>query len=171
PDVRMPFLPDAAAAIEQAHQLLRDAQRPALVIGSQTMVGCMDPASLARAIARLGIPAWLGGMARGLLGRHHPLQFRHARGKALKEADVVLVMGFPFDFRLKYGLSIGQRAKVIAANLSGEELRKNRRPQVAAEVHPADFLRRLADATGPGEGRWPEWFGKLREREAARDTE
>ena len=119
----------------------------------------------------LGIPVWLGGSARGLLGRRHPIQFRHARGKALKEADVVVVAGFPFDFRLKYGLGIGARAKVVAANLSGEELRKNRRPQVAAQIHPADFLRRLADAAGPGEGRWAEWLGSVRAREEARDAE
>jgi acetolactate synthase-1/2/3 large subunit len=171
PEVRMPFLPDAASAVAEAGRLVQGARRPALVVGSQTMVSCKDPASLARAIERLGIPVWLGGMARGLLGRRHPIQFRHARGKALEEADVVVVAGFPFDFRLKYGLGIGARAKVIAANLSGEELRKNRRPQVAAQLHPADFLRRLADAAGPGEGRWDEWLGSVRAREETRDAE
>ena len=171
PDVRLPFVGDAASAIEQAASLLANAQRPALVVGNQTMVGCRDAGSLAHAIDQLGIPAWLGGSARGLLGRHHPTQFRHARGKALKEADVVVVAGFPFDFRLKYGLGIGSRTKVVAANLSPEELRKNRRPQVGALMHPAEFLRRLAEVATAGAGRWQEWLTTLRGRESARDSE
>ena len=47
-------------------------------------------------------------MARGLLGRTHELQLRHNRGAALKEADCVIVCGFPFDFRLGYGRGINQ---------------------------------------------------------------
>lgn len=171
PEVRFPFGPDSATAIERAANLLATAERPALVIGSQTMVGCRDADSLVRAVDRLGIPVWLGGMSRGLLGRNHPIQFRHARGKALKEADVVVVAGFPFDFRLKYGLGIGSRAKIVAANLSAEELRKNRRPHIAAQVHPAEFLRRLADLAGASGGRWASWIETVRARESARDAE
>src|SRR5439155_22925052 len=115
--------------------LVRGAERPVLVIGSQTLVGCRDPMPLARAVERLGIPTWLGGMARGLLGPSAPTQFRHARGKALKDADVVVVCGFPFDFRLKYGLGIGRGAQVISANLSPEDLRKNRRPKASMHMH------------------------------------
>jgi len=119
------------------------AERPALVIGSQAMVNCREPAPLARAVATLGVPTWLGGMSRGLLGRSSPLQFRHARGPALKEADLVLVCGFPFDFRLKYGLAISKKASVIAANLSPVELKKNRRPTLALQMNAGDFLVQL----------------------------
>jgi acetolactate synthase-1/2/3 large subunit len=48
---------------------------------------------------------YLAGTARGLLGRTHELQLRRKRGAALK-ADVVIVCGFPFDFRLGYGRGI-----------------------------------------------------------------
>lgn len=41
----------------------------------------------------LGVPCFLGGMARGLLGRNHPLHIRQNRGAALKKADVVLLAG------------------------------------------------------------------------------
>ena len=41
----------------------------------------------------MGIPCFLGGMARGLLGRYSPIQARQKRGEALKEADVVIMAG------------------------------------------------------------------------------
>lgn len=45
------------------------------------------------AVETLGIPCFLGGMARGLLGRSHPLHIRQNRGAALKKADVVVLAG------------------------------------------------------------------------------
>ena len=171
PDVKLPMRPDVQEQLEQVAEKLRGAQRPALVIGNQTMVSCHDPESLAAAVGKLGLPTWLGGAARGLLGRFNDLQFRHKRGKALKEADVVIVCGFPFDFRLKYGRAIGSKATVIHANLAADELRKNRRPEIAIHTHPADFLRGLAEVFGSGEGRWDGWLATCQEREDERDQE
>ncbi|MGB5812673.1 MAG: thiamine pyrophosphate-binding protein [Polyangiales bacterium] len=151
--------------------LLEDAKRPALVVGGQALVNCTDPDPLADAIRTLGIPTWLGGTARGLLGRHSDIQFRHKRGAALKEADLVIIAGFPFDFRLGYGRSISSRATLVAANLSATDLRKNRRPEIPIHGHPGDFIRSLADTVGGGLGPWSDWFGTLREREEARDEE
>ncbi len=157
--------------IEKVASLLRDAERPALVIGSQALVNCRDPDPLADAVGALGIPTWLGGTARGLLGRHSDIQFRHKRSAALKEADLVIVAGFPFDFRLGYGRSISSRATLVAANLSASEMRKNRRPEIPVHMHAGEFLRALADTVGGGLGPWSNWFETLRERELQRDQE
>jgi acetolactate synthase-1/2/3 large subunit len=160
-------------AINEIASMLRRAERPVLVIGSQTMSGLADATSLAQAVRSLGIPTYLGGMARGLLGRQDALQYRHARGKALKEADLVVVAGFPFDFRMGYGRGFG-KAKVVAANLSVDELLKNRTPEVALQLHPARFLESLAKiaASNASErSRRAPWFDALAAREAARDAE
>ena len=170
PDVKLPTLRSPADGVAEAARAVRAATKPVLVIGSQAMVGVRDPDRIARAVTALGVPVFLGGMARGLLGRQSDVQFRHARGNALKEADVVIVCGFPFDFRLGYGRSINRRAKLIAANLSVAEMRKNRRPDVAVEMHAGDFLVALAEQAG-GAGRFGPWFEELRGRERARDTE
>ncbi|MFZ5445534.1 MAG: thiamine pyrophosphate-binding protein [Myxococcota bacterium] len=156
--------------LAEATELLAKAERPALVVGSQTMVNVKDPTGIARAIEALGLPVWLGGTARGLLGRNSATQFRHARGKALKDADVVVVCGFPFDFRMKYGFGIGKRTKVIAANLSAEELVKNRRADVAIQMHAGAFLEELATRVKP-QPRWSTFIDACREREKARDAE
>ncbi|MGB8332312.1 MAG: thiamine pyrophosphate-dependent enzyme, partial [Polyangiales bacterium] len=157
--------------VDKVASLLRRAERPALVIGSQALVNCRDPKPLANAVQTLGVPTWLGGMARGLLGRHSDVQFRHQRGAALREADLVIVAGFPFDFRLAYGRSISSRATLVAANLSSSEMRKNRRPEVPVHMHAGDFLQELAAAAGDGLGPWSSWFDALRARERDRDRE
>ena len=41
----------------------------------------------------MGIPVFLGGMARGLLGKSSELQLRHCRREALKEADLTILAG------------------------------------------------------------------------------
>ena len=170
PTIRLPRR-DAGGQIDRAVDLLERAERPALVIGSQALVGCTDAGRIADAVERLGIPVWLGGAARGLLGRESDIQFRHKRTAALKQADVVVVAGFPFDFRLGYGRSIGSKANIIAGNLSAAELKMNRKPEVPVEMHPGELLVQLADRLGGALGPWDAWFEELRERESARNEQ
>ena len=171
PELNLPLkLPQLRGdhSLDKAAEALRGAKQPVIVIGSQALVGVKDPGRLARAIGTLGAPVFLGGMARGLLGRTHELQLRHNRGAALKEADVVVICGFPFDFRLGYGRGINKNATLISANLSSHELRKNRRPDIALEMHAGEFLVALAERA---QGSWPEWTKTLHDREAKRDQE
>ena len=171
PSIHLPQLRKLRPRVNGVAARLARARRPVMVIGSQALVNCKDPDRIARAVRALGVPTFLGGMARGLLGRNDPLQFRHARGKALAEADLVIIAGFPFDFRLGYGRGISRKAFLVAANLSGSELRKNRRPQVALRMHPGELIVELAAQAGDGGRGWTDWLGSLREREAARDAE
>jgi acetolactate synthase-like protein len=174
PELTMPVqLPKLRgdSAMDKAAQAVLAAKKPVIVVGSQTLVGVKDPGRLARAIGTLGAPVYLAGMARGLLGRTHELQMRHNRGQALKEADCIIVCGFPFDFRLGYGRGISKTGTLIAANLSSHELRKNRRPDIALEMHAGDFLVALAERASGASAGWSEWIGTLREREQARDKE
>jgi acetolactate synthase-1/2/3 large subunit len=89
-DTRPPRAREVAAPaahgshIDAAAARLAKAQRPLLVIGSQTLALVDDPSRIAAAVARLGIPVYLSGMARGLLGRDHPLQMHHQRRQALR---------------------------------------------------------------------------------------
>lgn len=151
---------------------LEGATRPVLVIGNQAMVNLTPQSAdaLAEAVHRLGLPTFLGGSSRGLLGRYSHIQFRHKRSAALKEADVVIVAGFPFDFRLGYGLKINKKAHLVSINLDAEALRKNRKPTQPIQAHPGRFLMELAQRF-QGAGRWQGWFETLRQREQERDQE
>ncbi len=164
-----PPLP-SADLVERARDLLSRSARPVFVLGSQVALRTDELFRTVESLERLGVPVFLSGMARGLLGRKHPLWFRHQRGEALKEADFVLLAGVPCDFRLNYGRQIGRRARLVTVNLSAEEGRKNRRPQLGITADPASFLWRLADAAaGAFEGRWGEHRAVLRTRDDARE--
>jgi acetolactate synthase-1/2/3 large subunit len=170
PPVQTVTLPQAgAAAVRAAEAALARAQRPLAVIGSQAVVNAAEVTRLADAVTRLGIPVYLSGMARGLLGREHPLQMRHQRRNALREADCVLLAGVPCDFRLDYGKHVRRSAKLIAANRSAKDARLNRRPDVTALGDAGQFLQVLASAA-PATDR-STWLATLRGRDQAREAQ
>jgi acetolactate synthase-1/2/3 large subunit len=164
-----PPAPDQRA-IARVAERLRQAKRPLLLVGSQALLDAPSAAAIAGAVERLGLPVYLSGMARGLLGPGHPQQLRHARRAALKEADMVILAGVPCDFRLDYGRQIRGSACYVSANRSSSDLRKNRRPDIGVLGDAGLFLRMLAQQASPGNG-WPEWRAQLRERDTARDEQ
>ena len=175
PQVRAVAAPRASdASLQAALAALARAERPLMVIGSQALVLSQEAARLAEAVARLGIPVYLSGMARGLLGRDHPLQMRHQRRSALREADCVLLAGVPCDFRLDYGKHVRRKATLIAANRSAKDARLNRKPDIAAIGDAGLFLQALAQAqpaAGNAGSRLSGWVAQLRARDAEREVE
>lgn len=111
--------------VQHAANLLKNAKKPLILLGSQSVLPPISPDKLAQFINKLGIPCYLGGMARGLLGRNNPLQMRQSRRDALKEADVVILGGIVTDFRLSYGRVLSSHSKVIAVNRNHKSLYKN----------------------------------------------
>ena len=111
PDI--PALPAADGdAIERAAELLRSAERPAIMAGTGLYWGHGEHA-LQRLCEELRIPVFLNGLARGCVPPDHDCYFSRARGTALKGADVALVIGVPMDFRLGFGGSFGEDTKVV----------------------------------------------------------
>lgn len=184
-----PLAPDPST-VRRAAKELRRARRPVLLVGAQALagtgrevgplnaavsdgdVGPLAASAVAAAVAELGVPTYLASGARGLLGRSSDLQARHNRKKALREADLVLLAGVPADFRLDYGRQIGRGATLVAANLSQEEMSRNRKPDLAAWSHPGLFLVELARvAGGVDRERWSAWREALAARDAVRDDE
>jgi acetolactate synthase-like protein len=163
--------PPPLSRVRRATSLLGKAERPVILVGSQALPGPSGAERLVTALEAIGVPVYLSGMARGLLGRDHPLQMRHHRKKALREADLVILAGVPCDFRLDYGRHIGRRAALVSANRSRTEIAKNRRPKVAALGAPDLFLVALAGRLGGPRGRWSGWLGALRARDAEREAE
>ena len=166
-------LPPAASAssVAAAAAALARAERPLIVIGSQALSIAAEAPRIAAAVAQLGIPVYLSGMARGLLGRDHVLQMRHQRRAALRESDCVLLAGVPCDFRLDYGRHVRRSATLIAANRSAKEARMNRRPDIAAIGDAGLFLDRLAAPLAQTGRRWTSWIEELRTRELKREAE
>ena len=160
-----------ASRVAEAAQRVSRAERPVVLVGSQAMLGPEGAERMRAAVERIGAPVYLSGMARGLLGADHPLQARHRRRDSLREADLVLLVGVPADFRLDYGNHIPRRACVISANRSSTDLRKNRRPDVAILGDAALALTGIADALPPDPDRWLRWCAQVQDRDRVRDAE
>jgi thiamine pyrophosphate-dependent acetolactate synthase large subunit-like protein len=158
------------SSVAKAADRLVQASRPLAIIGSQALGAGTDPDRVAASVTRLGIPVFLSGMARGLLGRSHALQLRHQRRQALSEADCVMLIGTPCDFRLDYGRQLRRSSTLIAANRSRREARLNRIPEVAAIGDPGVFLEQLAEIAGGSSSRWRDWLDTLHARDAAREA-
>jgi acetolactate synthase-1/2/3 large subunit len=157
--------------VRGAAERLRRAERPLLLVGSQALLEADAAERIAGAVERLGLPVYLSGMARGLLGPGHPLQIRHRRREALREADTVVLAGVPCDFRLSYGRHISRRSVLIAANRSRREMKLNRRPDLAVPGDAGRLLVRLTEEGVQPKTDRAEWLRRLQERDALRDKE
>jgi thiamine pyrophosphate-dependent acetolactate synthase large subunit-like protein len=167
-EVRLPRAGEGA--LGRAAAALARAERPLIVVGSQALAQATNAARLAGALAEIGAPVYLSGMARGLLGREHPLHMRHARREALRASDCVLLAGVACDFRLDYGRHIRRAATLIAANRGAREARLNRRPSISAIGDAGEFVERLAARVG-ARARRPDWTAELRARDAEREAD
>ncbi|KAE9416677.1 hypothetical protein Angca_002633 [Angiostrongylus cantonensis] len=151
-------------------QLIGEAKKPLLLIGSQAMLPPVVPQSLAKAVESLGIPIFLGGMARGLLGKENLLQMRQNRKEALREADLTILAGTVCDFRLSYGRILSKKSKIVSINRNRNQLTKNERTfwnadiSVLADV--ASTLVEVAKQVEKARCNAPcEWLDELRKRD------
>ncbi|HEY0557663.1 MAG TPA: thiamine pyrophosphate-binding protein [Thermoanaerobaculia bacterium] len=149
------------------------AKRPVLVLGGQVLLSSPtreQAEDLAKAIAAIGAPVYLAGGARGLLGPGHPLQLRHKRREALREADLVLLAGIPNDFRLDYGRHVSRKAFLISVNRSEQDLTMNRKPDLGIHADPGLLLHEMAKILSE-DSRPADWLGSLRARDDEREKE
>jgi acetolactate synthase I/II/III large subunit len=165
------------AAIERAGELLRGAERPVIMAGTDLYWGHGESELLELAQA-LRVPVFLNGLARGCVPADHELFFSRARSHALKGADVALVIGVPMDFRLGFGGSFGEDTEIVVIDTAEPE-RRHPRP-VAAECYgslPVTLadLRSAAAGAGWQASQSASWIEDLRavetERRAAERVE
>ena len=118
--------PDARF-VDRAFDLLRAAERPVCLVGSQLFWSRRREA-YPEFVRTFGMPVYVNGQARGSLPPDDPHWFLQTRKDALKRADVVLIFGTPLDFRIGYGRGshVNDAAKLIHVDLDGRELGKNR---------------------------------------------
>jgi acetolactate synthase-1/2/3 large subunit len=161
--------PADPADIERLAALLGAAERPVIMAGSG--VYWDDAAAALRALAdAAGAPVFANGAGRGCLPPDHPSAFAHARGFALAQADLVLVLGAPLDFRLGYGRppSFAEGARVVMIDCDPAELGRNRPLALGLPAHIGKALAQLRDALPAGlSRRLAGWRRHVAERERA----
>jgi acetolactate synthase-1/2/3 large subunit len=155
----------AAASVERAAALLKGAERPVIMAGTDLYWGHGEVA-LAELAETLRIPVFLNGLARGCLAADHELFFSRTRSQALKGADVALVMGVPMDFRLAFGGAFGEETEIVVIDSAMPERAHPR--AVAAECYgsPGRTLSDLLAATGAAALASEGWIAELRAAES-----
>jgi acetolactate synthase-1/2/3 large subunit len=149
--------------VQRAAALVANAERPALVAGSDIY---WDGAwtELAAAVEHLRVPTFVNGLGRGCLPADHELAFSRTRGLLKQHADVVVVVGTPLDFRLGFG-NFGDAQVVHVVDHPDR-----RAAHVSVAASPAGDLRAILGAfaayTGDRRDHEP-WIEKLRDAERA----
>ena len=92
----------APSAVARALDLLKTAERPLIVLGKGAAYAQADEAVRAL-VEESGIPYVPMSMAKGLLPDTHPLSAGAARSTALKDSDVVLLVGARLNWLLSHG--------------------------------------------------------------------
>jgi acetolactate synthase-1/2/3 large subunit len=127
------------ADIEKLADLLVNAERPAILYGQQvwTARGHEEAVALLRG---LDIPGYFNGASRGLLPPEDPHHFDRTRSQAFAKADVIVIVGTPFDFRMGYGKRISKNLKLVQIDMSYATVGKNRDIDLGIAGHPGAIL-------------------------------
>ncbi|MDR5856881.1 thiamine pyrophosphate-binding protein [Caballeronia sp. LZ062] len=111
--------------IEKLADLLVNSERPAILYGQQvwTARGHEEAIALLRG---LDIPGYFNGASRGLLPPGDPHHFDRTRSQAFAKADLIVIVGTPFDFRMGYGKRISKELKLVQIDMDYRTVGKNR---------------------------------------------
>ena len=157
--------------IEKLADLLVKAERPAMLVGSQVYMsrGHQAAIDLGRA---LNIPLYMNGASRGILPPGDPHYFNRTRSAAFGKADVIVIVGTPFDFRMGYGKRINKAATLVQIDQDYRTVGKNRDISLGLAGDPGSILKAVHDAaTGTSDngaaGRQG-WLDELRAEEVSR---
>lgn len=96
-----PVQPDVSA-MSQIFDILRNARKPVLIAGTQVYWD-EGHTALRELTEQTNIPVFTNGAGRGTLPMDHPNCFKAVRSAATRDADAIVLIGTPLDFRLKYG--------------------------------------------------------------------
>jgi acetolactate synthase-1/2/3 large subunit len=162
--------PQDISQCQRAIDLLRSARRPVAIAGSGVWWAAAE-AALRTFVEHTSIPLFTIAMARGAVPDERPLvmgyadpALNRAAATALREADVVLVVGKRIDYRLAFG---GPRlfapdARFVQIDIHAAEFGCNRPVDVAIHADAREALEALTEAAGVAP--WPEqsWVCRVR---------
>ena len=160
------------ADIEKLADILVKAKRPAVLLGQQVWAARGHEAAISF-VRALDIPAYMNGASRGMLPQSDPHHFDRTRSDAFKNADVILIVGTPFDFRMGYGKRISKEATLVQIDQSYSTVGKNRAISLGLVGDPGAILAAVEQAASghidksAGQER-KNWMEELRKIEAAK---
>ncbi|MGO4330526.1 thiamine pyrophosphate-binding protein [Cupriavidus sp. 2TAF22] len=156
--------------IERLADILVNAERPAILYGQQVWTARGHEEAIAL-LKGLDIPGYFNGASRGLLPPGDPHHFDRTRTQAFANADVLIIVGTPFDFRMGYGKRISRELTLVQIDMDYRTVGKNREIDLGLVGDPGAILGAVLQAAS---GRIKndkrqarqKWMGQLTEAEA-----
>ena len=162
------------ADVEKLAELLVKSERPAVLLGAQVW-SCRGHEAATSLFKALNVPCYMNGAARGLLPPGDPHYFNRTRGDAFNEADVIVIVGTPFDFRMGYGRRLRADAAVVHVDMDYRTVAKNRDVSLGLVGDPGAILRAVHAVVGErpdngaeGRARWLEHLRGLENERLAK---
>ncbi|MFP6749862.1 MAG: oxalyl-CoA decarboxylase [Alphaproteobacteria bacterium] len=126
---RMQALPEN---VEAALDAMESAERPLVIIG-KGMAWSRAEDEVRAFIERTRLPFLASPMGKGVMDDRHPLSVGAARSHALKEADVIFLMGARLNWIMHYGLPprFNKDVRIVQLDISPEAIGNNRPTEVA----------------------------------------
>ena len=157
------------ADIEKLADILVNSERPAILLGSQVWT-CRGHREAIELVRTLNMPAYFNGAGRGILPPGDPHHFHRTRRDAFNKADVIVIVGTPFDFRMGYGKRLRSDATVVQIDMDYRTVGKNRDLSLGLVGDPGAILKAVGDAASGrndnrAKAREP-WLTELRGLEA-----
>ncbi|HWE75702.1 MAG TPA: thiamine pyrophosphate-binding protein [Stellaceae bacterium] len=110
--------------VEELAALIRQSERPCIVYGSQLWT-CRAVDMAVEFCRRLNLPAYPSGAARGAFRPNDPNGFHSTRHHAFDHADLIIIFGLPFDFRIAYGRGLPRNVPLAQVDLDYRTVGKN----------------------------------------------
>ncbi len=157
--------------IKKLGEILMNSKSPAMLVGSQVFMsrGHQAAIDLARS---LNIALYMNGASRGILPPGDPHYFNRTRSSAFKKADVIVIVGTPFDFRMGYGKRISNDATLIHIDQDYRTVGKNRDITLGLTGDPGAILeavhKEVASNKKNGSEKRKSWLDELRSEEIER---
>ncbi len=117
--------------VEAALDLLETAKRPLVIVG-KGMAWSRAEDEVRAFIERTKLPFLASPLGKGVVDDNHPLSVGAARSLALKEADVIFLMGARLNWIMHYGLPprFNKDVKVVQLDIAAESIGNNVPTQV-----------------------------------------
>jgi len=117
--------------VERALDVLGTAERPLVIVG-KGMAWSRAEEEVRAFVERTQLPFLASPMGKGVLDDDHPLSVGAARSHALKEADVIFLMGARLNWIMHYGLPprFNRNVRIVQLDIAAEAIGNN----VPAEV-------------------------------------
>ena len=124
-----PSLRPEPARIREAVEMIRQSKNPMVMCGTGVKWS-NGAAQLGRFLEAAKIPCYCNGMGRGQVAHDSPYFFNRTRRDYMEQTDCVILAGSLLDFRMRFGKSIPDEAKIIQMDLDATMISQNRRADV-----------------------------------------